>query len=477
MAADFIQSTPGAEMTFKRALVVDDSKSARISLQRLLEDQGLEVCLADCGEAAIDLLQGELVDVIFMDHNMPGMDGLEALTTIKSDPRTATIPVMMYTTKEGEVYVSQARALGAVGVLQKQFAPHVLFDMLLQLGLVTDRRTTKDHLVAVDSPSVRERSRHSPDPDPDREYDQQALGTSVQTLVTRILEDQHLSLRADILHSHRDFARQVAAEIHERQHADIAAAEPTDSTTHSNQVDENPSRLTSNSILAICLTAAVIVLASLYWQTSQSQQALEHALSAAQGKLEMSERALELALLAENLPAQPSRSNDLVATLRWAANRNQRVLFDDNAFSDARAQQLTELLDQLEAINFTGEVVVESHLGAFCLVSNDAGGYELAPPDLPMLGCNLVGHPLDESSFTEERQSPAFTEFINDTSTARRPGIELSLIAHDRLSSRLKADYPQSAENAGAWNQAAAQNHRVELTLIPDSADGGEGGI
>lgn len=452
-------------MAFKRALVVDDSKSARFSLKRLLEDQGLEVCLADSGEAAIDLLKGELVDVIFMDHNMPGMDGLEALTTIKSDPRTATIPVMMYTTREGEVYVSQARALGAIGVLPKQFEPHVLFDMLLELGLVTDRRTTAHDQAASDPPSDHDVIRQSADAD--REYDQQALGMSVQTLVTRILEDQHLSLRADILHSHRDFARLVAAEVYEHQRADMSGTAVTDLATGNHQTAGNPPRLSANSIVTICLTAAIIVLASLYWQTSQSQQTLDQKLAAAQGKLDMAENAIELALLAAEHPAPASRSDDLLATLRWAANRNQSVLFNDSAFSDARARQLSELLDQLEGINFKGEIVVESHLGAFCLVSNDVGVYELASPDLPVLGCSLVGHPHDDSRFPSERQSAAFTEFMNDAAVSQRPGIELRLIAHDRLSSTVKTDYPQSAENAGIWNQIARQNHRVEVTLVP----------
>jgi CheY-like chemotaxis protein len=458
-------------MAFKRALVVDDSKSARISLKRLLEDQGLEVCLADCGEAAIDLLKGELVDVIFMDHTMPGMDGLEALTTIKSDPRTVTIPIMMYTTKEGEVYVSQARALGAVGVLPKQFQPHVLFDMLLELGLVSDRRTAAERKVNADlapPPADQSRSLYTDtDADSDREYDQQALGMSVQTLVTRILEDQHLSLRADILHSHRDFARQVAAEVYEHQRADSTPDSGAAADGH--QSDDNASKLTAGSILIIVATAVIIVLASLYWQTLQSQRALEQTLAATQGKLGMAEDAMQLALLALERPAPQEQSYNPLTTLRWAANRNQALAFNEPAFNERRAQQLEELLDQLAAINFTGEVVVESHLGAFCLVSNDVGGYELAEPELPVLGCNLVGHPLDDSSFPAERQSREFAEFISDTTLASRPGIGLRLIAHDRLSSRDKADYPQSAESAGVWNQAAGLNHRVELSFIPDA--------
>ena len=68
------------------------------------------------GKDAIAIAGEKNWDVILLDLKMPGMDGLQALAAIKRNPRTATIPVMMYTAKEGEVYVSQARALGAIGV-------------------------------------------------------------------------------------------------------------------------------------------------------------------------------------------------------------------------------------------------------------------------------------------------------------------------------------------------------------------------
>ena len=72
---------------------------------------------------------------------MPGMDGLQAVQAIKNDPRTATIPIMMYTSQEGELYLGQARALGAVGVLPKQIKPTDVSKVLYQLHLVADRRS------------------------------------------------------------------------------------------------------------------------------------------------------------------------------------------------------------------------------------------------------------------------------------------------------------------------------------------------
>src|SRR5580704_18115625 len=107
-------------MTARRALVVDDSRSARAFLTRVLERYDLKVDGAESAEQAIDYLTHQQPDVIFMDHLMPGMDGFQAVQAIKNNPRTATIPIMMYTSQEGELYLSQARALGAIGVLPKQ---------------------------------------------------------------------------------------------------------------------------------------------------------------------------------------------------------------------------------------------------------------------------------------------------------------------------------------------------------------------
>src|SRR6204780_918264 len=124
----------------KRALVVDDSKSARVILSRMLEKYDIEVDMAESAEQAIEYLKHGRPDAIFMDHLMPGMDGLQAVKAIKSNPQTATIPIMMYTSQEGELYVGQARALGAMGVLPKQGRPVDVSKGLYELHLLPDRR-------------------------------------------------------------------------------------------------------------------------------------------------------------------------------------------------------------------------------------------------------------------------------------------------------------------------------------------------
>ena len=133
-------------VTGKRALIVDDSRSARVILSRMLEQHQMAVDTAESAEQALEYLGQNRPDVIFMDHLMPGMDGFQAVQAIKSDPQTATIPLMMYTSQEGELYVSQARALGAVGVLPKTVRPVDVSRVLYQLHLLPDRRQNRTAL-------------------------------------------------------------------------------------------------------------------------------------------------------------------------------------------------------------------------------------------------------------------------------------------------------------------------------------------
>ena len=106
-------------MTIKNALIVDDSKSARIMLQRLLEKMNVIALGVESAEEALSYLENQQPDIIFMDHMMPGMDGLEATQTIKNNPKTKGIPTIMYTSKEGDGYNMLAMSHGASGVLPK----------------------------------------------------------------------------------------------------------------------------------------------------------------------------------------------------------------------------------------------------------------------------------------------------------------------------------------------------------------------
>ena len=104
----------------KQAFLVDDSKSARIVLSRMLKKSGFDgVEMAESGEEALERLKALTPDAIFVDFLMDGIDGLETITEIKKDPRFDTTPIVMCTANEGDEYVRAAVDHGALGILAK----------------------------------------------------------------------------------------------------------------------------------------------------------------------------------------------------------------------------------------------------------------------------------------------------------------------------------------------------------------------
>lgn len=110
-------------MAIKNALLVDDSKVARFALSKLLENHDLKVNMASSAEEALDFLKNQnRPDVIFMDHLMPGMNGVEATKAIKGNPETAGIPVIMCTSRKSPSFMEEARNFGIYNILTKP--PH-----------------------------------------------------------------------------------------------------------------------------------------------------------------------------------------------------------------------------------------------------------------------------------------------------------------------------------------------------------------
>lgn len=117
-------------MTIQRVLIVDDSLSSRLVLRRMLERQNVGAEMVASAEEAMTFLTDNKPDAIFMDHDMPGMNGLQALDEIKKNTLTQAIPVAMFTTKEETDYIKIALQHGAIGVLPKPFNEGALSSIL-----------------------------------------------------------------------------------------------------------------------------------------------------------------------------------------------------------------------------------------------------------------------------------------------------------------------------------------------------------
>jgi CheY-like chemotaxis protein len=239
----------------KTALIVDDSRSARVVLKKMLQTHELIVDTAESAEEELIYLNDNCPDVIFMDHLMPGMDGFEAVSAIKNNPHTATIPIMMYTSQEGELYVGQARALGAVGALPKHVEPVEVSKVLQSLRV-------------IGSGPVGDSTSESSSGD--KEISGEFLGLEtldhdLRFLIQDLFDQQRAVLRRDLLDSYETIAARVVDEI---RPAEIDEADEADA------IDNNEPSAWLRAAMAILVIVSMI-LAWLYWQREQSWQAMQ----------------------------------------------------------------------------------------------------------------------------------------------------------------------------------------------------------
>jgi two-component system chemotaxis response regulator CheY len=119
------------------ALVVDDSRAMRSILTRLLSGLGFDVAQAGDGAEAMQVLNaGTRPDVILVDWNMPVMDGLTLIKTVRSREDLRDISLMMVTTESEQGQIVRALAAGAHEYVIKPFTDEVIAEKLALLGLV-----------------------------------------------------------------------------------------------------------------------------------------------------------------------------------------------------------------------------------------------------------------------------------------------------------------------------------------------------
>jgi two-component system phosphate regulon response regulator PhoB len=114
----------------KKILIVDDQIEVRELVQVTLEIGDYQILSAENGQEAVRIAQIEHPDIILMDIMMPGseVDGLEACRTLKSDPATSDITIVMLSAKGQESDIDVGKAAGADDYFTKPFSPIALIE-------------------------------------------------------------------------------------------------------------------------------------------------------------------------------------------------------------------------------------------------------------------------------------------------------------------------------------------------------------
>jgi chemosensory pili system protein ChpA (sensor histidine kinase/response regulator) len=117
----------------RRAMVVDDSLSARRAMAQVLNDSGYQVSTARDGMEAVEELERTRPDIMFVDLEMPRMNGIELASHVRARPDTATVPIVMITSRSTEKHRAQARTAGINVYLTKPFDADTLLEQAERL--------------------------------------------------------------------------------------------------------------------------------------------------------------------------------------------------------------------------------------------------------------------------------------------------------------------------------------------------------
>lgn len=105
-----------------RVVVADDNTDMREYLTNLLRTSGYEVTAVTDGRQALEAIRSQLPEIVVSDVMMPNIDGLQLLATLRNDPRTAALPVLLLSARAGQEESIEGLLAGADDYLVKPFA-------------------------------------------------------------------------------------------------------------------------------------------------------------------------------------------------------------------------------------------------------------------------------------------------------------------------------------------------------------------
>jgi twitching motility two-component system response regulator PilG len=117
-----------------RVMVIDDSNTIRRSAEIFLKQGQHEVVLAEDGFDALSKINDQAPDLVFCDILMPRLDGYQTCAIIKRNPKFASVPVVMLSSKDGVFDKARGRMVGSQEYLTKPFTKDQLLQAVAQFG-------------------------------------------------------------------------------------------------------------------------------------------------------------------------------------------------------------------------------------------------------------------------------------------------------------------------------------------------------
>lgn len=113
----------------KHILIVDDSPSVRQMVETTLRSANYDVTAANDGQQALAYCQKNNYDFVLTDQNMPNMDGLTLIKSLRNLSSYLRTPIVVLTTEASDSMKAQGKAAGATGWMVKPFDPAKLLEV------------------------------------------------------------------------------------------------------------------------------------------------------------------------------------------------------------------------------------------------------------------------------------------------------------------------------------------------------------
>ncbi|MEM8496510.1 MAG: response regulator [Pseudomonadota bacterium] len=406
------------------ALIVDDSRTARAVLKHMLSKESYDVEAVESAEQGLNYLGIESTDVIFMDHMMPGMDGFQAVKRLKANKSLRHIPIVMYTSKEGDVYRGQANALGATAILSKPATQAQLQQVL------------KDVAASVVSASRA---------DARAEQKEAALSKTNDVATAEASNNQDGS--------------EVAPESAKPNAAPANTVEEVITSSPPSSPAETKIESASEDIVASNDSLPETPAGKSFWLMPWLLIASVLAAILVGARYSELRQAHEAARLA---------NTKLLQSVIVVANQAGRFEPGELGFSGQRVDLLRAVLDAADTAEYRGAVLLRAHAGQFCMSQSPAGELYVANDRLDIADCVAVGINEKAAVRQTETLSARFRELLEVHPVLQNQRVAVRVEGVGDANPITPYPDADAVRTAGDWNSVARANNRVEFQLISD---------
>ncbi|TCS36237.1 response regulator receiver domain-containing protein [Paucimonas lemoignei] len=475
-------------MNRKQALIVDDSKTAQYLLKRMLQEYELRIDVASSAEEALAYLSYNHPAVIFLDQQMTGMTGFEALKTIKANPHTALIPVIMYTSQNDDLFVSQAIALGAQGFLSKgAMHPANLQQVLERLSIrklggnpVAATQNPAIQNLAIQNPTAEDTASQDNDlevvPIREKPVEDPADIDKVRMQIGRLFELHGADIKSSLNSSTQFILKRLSTTIDKSAHREAGlvgnALASIKSVVSAAIASERRKGSMANRVL---LTGTIVVMALFTYLLLELQADTEASSKRILAALEMKNVDQSMTRSASMPGISPVKMTvpadapavihpSLLQAISWAQHADFHFDYGEAPLSGARLSNLHQLVQLMADGGYRGTLIVNINFGNFCLEQDEASSWRLARSDVKAANCKML-----------KDMNPRFP--VNDYLTLQYQAFEKNVAAvkDGRVSIRIISngistpgvEYPlvTPQTTAGEWNRAALRNNRIAVQI------------